>query len=284
MLLTTGVVVVGLLCVVGAARAYGARRWRTTTAEVIERLQGSRSATRGACYDESEIEGLPAPVSRYFRTVLRHRQPAIVGARLVQEGRFRTGDGDNSWRPFVATQVFRAAPPGFVWDARIRSAPGVHVCVRDSYVAGAGSMRGEILGLVPVVDVHDTPEIAAGALQRYLAEAMWLPTKLLPSQGISWSAIDDNAARAALTDGRTSVCLEFRFSAQGDILGVFTPSRFRLVGKTFQPTPWEAVCIAHEERNGMRIPLEVEVAWCLADRRLPYWRGRVTEIAYDYAL
>jgi hypothetical protein len=67
-------------------------------------------------------------------------------------------------------------------------------------------MRGELLGLVRLVNVHDTPEIAAGALQRYLAA----------------------------------------------------------------------------EHDGMRIPLAGEVEWHLPDRHLPYWRGRITEVAYEY--
>ncbi|MET3139334.1 hypothetical protein AAKU61_003715 [Undibacterium sp. GrIS 1.2] len=72
-------------------------------------------------------------------------------------------------------------PPGFEWDARIRMAPGVDVWVRDAYALGKGSLLAAISGFINVVDMHDTAESARGELMRYLAEAVWYLTALLPS-------------------------------------------------------------------------------------------------------
>lgn len=33
----------------------------------------------------------------------------------------------------------------------------------------------------------------------------------------------------------------------------------------------------------MLVPLNGEVAWLLPEGEKPYWRGRVSEIAYDFA-
>ena len=33
----------------------------------------------------------------------------------------------------------------------------------------------------------------------------------------------------------------------------------------------------------MCIPLHGEVAWLLPDGLLPYWRGRITDISYEFA-
>jgi hypothetical protein len=33
----------------------------------------------------------------------------------------------------------------------------------------------------------------------------------------------------------------------------------------------------------MQIPLEGEVAWLLPEGPKPYWRGRITDIAYELA-
>ena len=170
-----------------------------------------------------------------------------------------------------------------MWDARIRMVPGVNVQVRDAYLAGAGSMRGDLFGLVRVVDAHDTREMAEGALQRYLAEAPWLPTALLPGSRVEWTAIDDGAARATLTDGQNSVSIEFRFNAAGEITGVYTPSRYREVKGSYEATPWEGRFTRYSQLGGMKIPTEAEVAWLLPAGRLPYWRGRITQAAYEYA-
>jgi hypothetical protein len=35
-----------------------------------------------------------------------------------------------------------------------------------------------------------------GELSRYLAEAPWYPTALLPAAGIEWEPVDDSAARS----------------------------------------------------------------------------------------
>jgi hypothetical protein len=125
--------------------------------------------------------------------------------------------------------------------------------------------------------------MAAASLQRYLAEAPWAPTVLLPGgNGVRWSPIDDSSARATLIDGRTSVSIEFRFNAAGDITSVYTPARYREIRGAYVATPWEGRFTSYSDRGGMRIPTEGEVAWLLPDRRLPYWRGRLTQIVYDF--
>lgn len=269
--------------VIAAALLYGQRRWRGTTRTAIARMRTKLSPSRPVRYDQAEIESLPDPASRYFRSVLRNGQPVIAGVRVEQEGEMRTGTTDDSWRPMVAVQAFRPLHPGFVWDARIRMARGLAVHVRDSFIGGAGSMRAEFLGLVPVLEARDTPEMAAGALQRYLAEAVWFPTALLPSQGVVWTAIDDRSARATLSAGATSVSLDFRFNAEGEVASIFTKSRYRKVKNGFEPTPWAVRCSNYAERDGMRIPLEAEAEWRIDGAPQPYWRGRLTTIACEYA-
>jgi hypothetical protein len=270
----------GILLAAGFVLLLGSVRWQRTSDGVADRLreQGSRAS---AAFSHRDLNGLPAPVARYFRQTLREGQPLIRIAEIHQEGEFRVGTDESSWRPFRATHVAVAEPPGFMWDARIVMAPLLSVRVRDAYVGGRGSMHGEILAVYTLIDEKDQPELDSGALQRYLAEAVWFPTALLPSQGVSWEAIDDYAARATLTDSRTTVSLEFRFNDAGEIIGSYATSRFREVNGSYVPTPWGGRYGRYEERQGMRIPLEGEVEWHLPDRTLPYWRGRIVEARYD---
>ena len=94
-------------------------------------------------------------------------------------------------------------------------APGLNAFVHDAYVAGEGALHAEFLGLVTLADMRGTPELAQGELLRYLAEAMWYPTALLPSQGVNWTPIDETSARATLTDRATTVSLDFHFGPDG---------------------------------------------------------------------
>jgi hypothetical protein len=86
---------------------------------------------------------------------------------------------------------------------------------------------------------HSQPELNAAALHRYLAEAVWYPTALRPHAGLSWAAIDQRSALATLTDAGVTVTLEFRFGANDEVTGVYTPGRYRQVGRRFELTPWE---------------------------------------------
>lgn len=267
----------------GGALGYGMLTWRAAADEALVRLARAGTGPAVARYSERELSGLPAPVERYFRNVLVDGQPVITGVKISQEGEFRTGDGDERWRPFTAEEHFTARPPGFVWLARIQMAPGLGVDVRDSYLGGAGAMRAAMLGLFTMADAHDTPEMATGALQRWLAEAPWFPTALLPSQGVRWTAIDDSTARATITDGQTTVSVDFSFDSRGEITQAFTAARYRALKGTYEVSPWGGTFRTYAAQGGVRVPTEAEVAWILGGQRVPYWRGRNTRVVFDHA-
>ena len=196
-----------LLCL-GGLLGFGEYRWRANTIDFLARLKRGGPASPPARFAAAEVEGLPAPATRYFRAVLRDGQPLIRHVRLEQSGEFLLRPARNDWRRFQATQHFATRPAGFVWDARIRVAPGLDIRVRDAFVDGTGYMLGSLMGLIRVVSVEAAPGIAAGALHRYLAEAAWFPTALLPSEGVVWTPLDDSTARATLSVAATTVSLE----------------------------------------------------------------------------
>ena len=66
-----------------------------------------------------------------------------------------------------------------------------------------------------LANLRGTPEVAQGELMRFLVEAVWYPTALLPSQGVQWEAVDDTSAKATLKDGATTLTLLFRFNENG---------------------------------------------------------------------
>lgn len=275
---------IGLAILVGAVGVtlwLSARRWHAESARVVATL---RSYDRGdsAPFHEGDLAGLPAPVVRYFRRVLRDGQPMITSASIAWEGEFNMGrPGADNWRPFTAEQEFVPGAPGFVWNARVAMMPGLPVFVRDSFVEGRGAMRGAVWGLISVVTAEGTPTLASGALQRYLGEATWLPTALLPRSGVMWAAIDDTRARATLSAGDTTVSLEFRFDEQGRNISVFAPARFYDDGR--QPPvarPWEARNSTFGEHNGVTVATASVAEWQLPEGPFAYWRGRPVRVVY----
>lgn len=187
----------------------------------------------------------------------------------------------SAWKPLKATQSFSSMPPAFVWDARIRLAPLIAIRVNDSYLDGEGAIRATAASLIPLVSRGGTRELNEGALMRFLAEAVWIPTRLMPGQGLRWEEIDERRARAILEDRGTRVELEFTFGADGRVESIYSPGRFRDVNGVGVPTPW--ICRLDEwgRADGFRVPFAGEVAWLLPEGDLVYWRGRISEIRFE---
>jgi hypothetical protein len=282
----TAILTVVALGLVLAAVLEGSRfRWVARTRELRERLRAAAPAPAPTVVTAAELEALPSPVARYLRAALREGQPVVTRARIRWEGRFNMGSpARDNWKPFTADQEFVPRAPGFVWDARVAMAPGLTVFVRDGFVAGEASMLGAVRGLLTVVDRRGTPGLASGALQRYLAEAVWFPTALLPTQGVTWTALDDSTARATIASGATTVSLDFRFGPDGLVREVRAPERTYDDGKgPPRRLPWIARILGWAAQDGMQVPDSAVVEWRFPERPYAYWRGRPVTVSYEYA-
>ena len=271
-----------LVLVIGAA-VYGSRRWEQGSQAILARLEAARTPPSPARYDARELFGLPAPVQRFFRAALKDGQPIVAAASVTHTGSINMSATAEQWKPFTSRQRVITRRPGFDWDARIMMLPGVPAHVHDAYIAGEGLLRGALFGLVPVVNIAGTPEIARGELLRFFAETAWYPTALLPSQGVYWEAVDETSARATLTDGAVVVTLLLRFNAGGLIDTVRAESRDRVVDGKNVSAPWQGRFWNYAERGGMRVPLDGEVAWILPEGVKTYWRGTTTSLNYEFA-
>ena len=277
------IVILGLTVLITVALMYGSGRWESATREMHARLEAARHPVGKVTYSQHELTGLPAPVQTYFRAALRDRQPLVSAVRLELLGTINMSATGEKWKRFTSTQRVIARRPGFDWEGRIQMIPGLTARVHDAYIAGEGVLQATLFGLVPLANLRGTPEIAHGELIRFLAEAAWYPTALLPSQGVQWNAVDDFSAKATLKDGETAVTLLFRFDQSGLIQSIRADARGRTVAGVAIPTPWEAQWSNYQLRDGMCIPTEGEVAWLLPEGPRPYFRGRITSLSYEFA-
>jgi hypothetical protein len=271
--------VAGLLGLAG----YSASRWAGSTQALLGQLEATRLPATASRYDARELEGLPAPVQRYFRAVLKDGQRIITAATVEHHGSFNLSPTGEQWKPFTSLQRVVTRRPGFVWDARVAIMPGIAVHVHDAYIAGVGILKPSVLGLYTLADLRGEGEIARGEVMRYFAEAAWYPTALLPSQGVHWDAVDDRSAKATLSDGALSVTMQVRFDSAGLIESARFEARGAMVGHAIVQTPWEGRWSNYQERDGMRVPMTGEAAWLPAQGRKPYWRGTITALKYEAA-
>jgi hypothetical protein len=268
-----------------ALAAYGRLRWAMATQALLRQLEADRRPASTSRYNARELEGLPAPVQRYFRAVLWDGQPIVTAVTVQHAGTFNVTalEGRERWMAFTSEQRVITNRPGFVWNARISMAPGIAVLVHDAYAGGVGTLHPAVLGVFSLTNQHGTGDIARGELMRFMLEAAWYPTALLPSQGVTWVAVDAESADATMVDGDISMTMRFTFGADGLIESVRADARGALVGDKVVMMPWEGRMSYYQQRDGLRVPLTGEAAWLTEGGRKPYWRGTITSARYEFA-
>ena len=103
-------------------------------------------------YSASELEGLPAPVQRYFRAVLKDGQPLIATATFELAGTINMSDTGENWKLFTSWQRAVVHRPGLLWNGSVAMLPGLTARVHESHIAGTGRL-------------HAAPSILLGHLQ-----------------------------------------------------------------------------------------------------------------------
>jgi hypothetical protein len=284
-----GIALAGLVVLAIGLRAIGAARWTELVRTHTTLLESGSVGAQGrlpspARFDAHELQGLPPPVQRYFRTVLTDGQPIIAAATLEMTGTMNMSATAEQWKPFTSRQRVVTRRPGFLWDAQVFMFPGLPAHVEDSYIAGHGRLIAKVLGLFTVADSQGEGEIARGEFMRYFAESPWYPTALLPSQGVRWEAVDDASAKATLIDGPITLTLLFRFDDAGLIASVRADARGAGVGKdgVMVMLPWDCALSNYQAQGGMLIPMTGEAAWVRPEGRKAYFVGHVKKLSHEF--
>jgi hypothetical protein len=270
-----------LVLVVFWIAAFGFGRWALDRAALSKSLERGRVRTASPPYDHDEIRGLPPPVARYFEAALTPGRPFIESATLVENGWMRTSPG--SQLTFSAITRVTVRRPGFISEAHVKGPLGVRVI--DAYAEGQGRFRlAALFGGLHLAGwkrVHDTrvlAEMARSQLQRWLAEAPWYPTALLPRAGVRWEPVDERSARATIVDGLNEASLLFRFGNDALVESVYAEARGRDVRGQLVPTPWEGRFSNPVERGGYVVPRDAAAQW-IGDPA-PYWSA-AADVTYD---
>ncbi len=220
-------------------------------------------------YSEEMIQDLPVPVQRYFKNVLKEGQPYVQSARLKHGGQFRT-QPEQSWSDISGEEYFVANPAGFVWVGKLPFVTGV-----DEFVQGKGNLVIKLLSVFPVVDV--TGEKAnQGELLRWLGETPLFPTALLPSENVSWVAIDNSSAKVIFDNGVIKLDAIFVFNEEGEAVR-FEAKRY----KEDRLEDWTGYYRNYMEVDGVRIPSEIEAVWNLEQGDFSYARFDIEEIEFN---
>lgn len=277
LLIASGVIILAAVIAV----LIGQTRESTKADRLVETLIQSVSRPVSGTVDFDSFSGLPPPVARYFRHVLMEGQELIRTVKMHQTGVLRTSITTERWSSFSASQLVVPPATGFVWNAKVGMPLATHIRVLDSYSAGVGSGRVSLLSAFTVASEAGAAELNSGGLHRYLAEAVWYPTALLPQSGVVWSPINSHSAMATLTDSGTTVSLEFRFNEVGEVTGIYSTGRFGNFDGVYKQVPWEGHFRYYQVRAGMRVPLYGEVGWYDNETLHLVWKGDLIDAQYE---
>ncbi len=226
---------------------------------------------------EEDLAALPAPVQKWLRSSKVVGKEKIQTACLKQKGQMRTA-AEAAWMPFTAVQYFNFAEPGFLWYARIKAAPLVHITGRDKYFDGQGNMLIKFMSIFKVSDASGS-EINQGSLVRYLAEIVSQPAAAL-NKYIQWEKVNEQLVRATISYRGVTAAGIFEFDQKGDVVS-FSAPRYREQGGKYTLDDWHFKAFEHKEFEGIRVPARGELIWKLSNGDFSWFQFEVTDLKYN---
>jgi hypothetical protein len=246
---------------------------RVKNEQEINRIWRSLStAPAQTRFTEEMIVELPPPVRRYFLHAIAPDTPVATSVSLEMSGSFRM-ERDKPWIPMRATEIISAK--GFVWKAAIGR--GLFQFIGADYYANkSGRMQFSLGGLIPVVNAHN-PDVKRSSIGRLAGELLWLPSALLPQQGVSWQAIDERTIQASLKIDGEPVTLTLVIDPDGKVLKIsFLRWGEHTDDGSFAYIPFGGEVQQEQTFAGFTIPSQVSLGWWFGtDNYLEFFRGKI---------
>jgi len=221
-------------------------------------------------FSHRQLAGLPDPVQRYFKHVLKEGQAPVQTMRMLQNGQFRT-DLKKDWINLDGEEYLTADKPGFVWQGK-----AYMFTARDMYLADRGKLAVYVYHIFEVQQAEGKKSDEA-ELMRWATESVCSPTNLLPRKNLQWQPIDDKSARLNFKYNNISLFFKVTFNDKNEIVQMET-DRYNIDGNKekwiFKPGNYQVL-------GGMLIPTALESGWHLREGYSPYAILNITKIEYN---
>lgn len=192
-------------------------------------------AAPGAVVTEDDIADLPGIARRYlhFMGVVGLRRDSTLSVHC--RGRFRMRPR-LPWMPYESRQINTADPVARIYHLRVDVGP-VPMIAADTLIHGQGSMKGSVLGLVPVLD-SSGPEMDVGELVTWLNDAVLLAPTMLLRDGVEWADVDDRSFGVTVTAHDVQATARVVVNADGSPRTFETYDRYVDLGKGLERARW----------------------------------------------
>ncbi|WP_394758494.1 DUF6544 family protein [Flavobacterium sp.] len=262
---TTLIILAIIVLILLIGKIYFSIRFKNQVEKLFSNVEKSNRS-----FSIKQLEGLPEPVQRYFNYVLKQGQPYINFVRLTHDGFFKT-DLKKDFIKITGEQYFSTKKPQFIWKGVTSM-----FTARDFFIDEKGGLIATLFNIYNVVDAKGT-NYDNGELQRWLAESVWFPTNLLPSDKVSWTAIDENSAKLLFHSKAVSFEFIVSFNAIGEIT---TMESYRFMTKT-RKEKWICRMSNYKEINNIKIPFSDQALWKLNDVEYCYAKFEIQKIEYN---
>jgi len=221
-------------------------------------------------FSYAQLIGLPEPVQRYFKHVLKDGQSYISYVRITHDGQFKTGL-EKKWINIKGEQYATTGEPGFIWKGTTPV-----FTARDMYIEKKGQLIVSLFSLYKIVDAKGE-QYNQGELLRWLGESILYPTNLLPGERLIWSAIDAQTAKLTFNYNSISLFFIISFNETGEIIQMETK---RYMDEKHLEN-WVIKSGNYKELNDVIVPLSFEVMWRLDKGDFSYAKFNIQKVEYD---
>ena len=265
----------------------GAAGYRRSAARDEERVRQAIVAAAppvSEAFSEALIADLPEVAQRYFRHAIAVGTPLASTAELEMRGTFLLGDTAGTANAYAMTAHQTLAPTrsAFLWQPRLRRG-AMLITGSDGLRNGEAWTRFWLSGLVPVVnEVSREEDLVRSAAFRSAAEAIWLPTAMLPQTGARWRALGPDTAEVTMPSVAGPITNRLTIDKEGglvEVVGLRWSNANR--DKSFRLQPFGGMVKAERRFGGFTIPSQVSIGnhYGTPDF-LPFFQAEITSARY----
>ncbi|MBE9045960.1 hypothetical protein IQ255_16375 [Pleurocapsales cyanobacterium LEGE 10410] len=220
----------------------------------------------GLVFTKDMVADLDEPVQRYFLHAIAPGTPLAAYVELEMSGGIRQKP-DADWLPMQASQIVSESG-GFVWQANVGKSL-MQFSGADYYAQNHGRVKFSLWDLIPLVDAQ-SKDIDRSSIGRLCVEYVWLPSALLPHNGVAWQAIDQNKIQANFKIDNEPITLNLTIDRDGRLLNLSLPRWADATeDKTWQYIPFGGEIQAEQTFGGYTIPSKMDAGyWFGTDE---YW-------------
>ncbi|CCH32902.1 DUF6544 family protein [Actinosynnema sp. NPDC047251] len=237
-------------------------------------------ATTVAHVTPDDLAHLPEPARRHltFAGVVGRTPDRSVEARL--RGWFRMRP-DQRWTACDCHQYNTAPEVTRRFRMRTSLAHLFPLRATDTYLEGHGRLHATALGLFTVADEHG-PELDAGELVTYLADAVLLAPSMLLPLPVGWTAVDEHTYQLALTDHGHTVTGRVTVDHRGAPRDFTTDDRWAVLPEGLVRTRWSTPLDGWLLVSGRMRPRRGTAVWHLPDGPFAYAQLDFTRSTITY--